>query len=200
MIDIYLDLDDLLTDTARTFHSKLFPHISNLEFHRLMEVHKKCSDFPIVKNNPEIYSRLLEYINSNLFNEKIKPIQENVDFFNQIHHHNWRIAGYMTARPIIVENGTKKWIQKHWLPNVEIYYKPSNKYHISDAQWKIWLLKELSSSWILVDDNMDLLWIKDNSTHGIVIYSPFKENYNFIDKNLGIYSDISWILNHITIC
>jgi hypothetical protein len=65
---------------------------------------------------------------------------------------------YITSRPSIVVEGTKRWLDKHGFPEAELVTRPMSKIKINGNAWKADILKQqfpLISG--LVDDNPEII-------------------------------------------
>lgn len=192
-MNIYLDIDDVLADTARHLWSKIFWNSWANDLPILMKKYKRFSNFPWVKDDANMYAKYLEAINSNEFQEEISPIEENMDAVKQIHANVWKVVWYITTRPKTVTLWTERWIKNHWLPSLQITHKP--KTDISDWKWKTNFLSNQDFSWFLVDDNTDILQFDKKISYSVIIYSPFAEvGERYFSKKAGICSSLDLVI------
>lgn len=154
-----LDIDETLSRTTRFWMEQLqkrFGNPENLTPDALMEKYGYAENVPYWQI-PEALKLMDLYRHSNEFQETI-PLIENSNFVIQKINERMPIAIYITARPSVVEEGTKKWLAKHNFPEAIIITRPKNVSVEKTSEWKTRILENLYPEIIgIIDDQPALV-------------------------------------------
>jgi len=163
VVGIALDIDDTLGDSNLSWFSNLLS-FKNIEGETAESLIKKHAHVEEVAdwNTPEAFEFMGELIHSSEFNEAIPLIGNANHVVNEINK-KVPIVAYITARPAMVAEATKRWLRRHGLPEAPLIMRPPTIEVSKDDlekrnQWKSKLLNYLYPEVRgIVDDNLGLV-------------------------------------------
>lgn len=189
---IALDIDETLSDTAYDFFSKCIVEYGNpeeLTIEELLAKYRYSYNVPYWPTKQDA-EWVKNYFESN-------EIQKGIPLIDNSNEHVQNLAEivpinkYVTARPEVVENGTRNWLDKHSFPDVEIILKPMSVNPEDGNKWKAGVLVDLYPEIIgIVDDNPGLIEFLPSDYKGVVFLYNYSENY---ETDLNVISCENWI-------
>ena len=154
-----LDIDGTLSCTTRCWFEQLQIKFGSPEGFSIEEIVTK---YTYAENVPfwqtkEAFVWMEESRNSDKLQETL-PLIENSNFIVQKINKIIPIVAYITTRPQLVIQGTKKWLKKHNFPQKEIIAKPVKISHREGNKWKAKVLEMLYPQIVgIIDDNLGLV-------------------------------------------
>ncbi len=186
-----LDIDNTLSQTnlwwAQRLHEK---HGSpeGLSPKQAIEKYGLSSNVPYWKNSADAQKWMEEQRHSNQTQEEYEVLEEAKEAVLEINK-IIPIQCYLTARPDSVENGTKKWLEKHGFPKAEVIMRPGKMPHAGGNSWKAKTLESLYPEIIgLIDDDPDILAKLSTSYKGKI----FLLNSKFTTSSKNVFACKSW--------
>lgn len=157
---IALDIDETLSDTISSYFQIImdeFGNPENLSAAQMADKYRHSSKVPYWKDD-EMITRFREGLRrSHDVFANLKPIKgsaENVQKINEI----IPIKAYITARPQMLTQTTKNWLESNNFPQAPVYLSPDDYDFSKTSIWKAEKLLELYPEVIgIVDDNPDFI-------------------------------------------
>lgn len=194
---IALDIDETLCWTIGHLvgeMQKLFGNPENLSIEALIAKYRFTKHVPYWQT-PEIKKWLDDYRESSKLKEGLPLMigaQNAVREINKI----IPVVAYITARPEVVADGTKIWLDKHDFPNGEIILRPMHIDHDFGNPWKAQVLHELYPYVLgIVDDNPSLVkHLPKNYLGNILVFGGGVEN-----NSNNIFNCLTWpeVINRV---
>jgi uncharacterized HAD superfamily protein len=156
---LVVDIDETLSWTVGYWFDELQKKFGNPEKLTSQELVTKYRYFQNVPywQTSDILKWTNEAINSNELQELL-PLIENANHVVEKINKIIPIVGYMTARPEVILEGTKKWLAKHSFPEAEILLRPNEIPHEHGRIWKARVLEALYPEVLgIIDDNPNLV-------------------------------------------
>jgi len=178
---IALDIDDVLSHTDSHWIEKMRTRFGTPEDLTAEEIrdryHGRFENIPSW-STPEALAVIDEFLHSNEFQETI-PLIEHSDHAVKKINDIIPIVAYITARPISVYEGTRRWLERHAFPPAPLVFRPLDIHHEKKNLWKAELLRDLYPQVVgIVDDHPELpkqlkhigykgkLYLYDSGQHG----------------------------------
>jgi phosphoglycolate phosphatase-like HAD superfamily hydrolase len=156
---IALDIDDTLSDSLHFYMSEILKKFGvpkNMSVDDIIQKYKFTALVPEWQT-PEIEAWIVEKSRSNDFQEMITVMPGAVEAVQAIHQ-VVPVRMYITSRPSLVVEGTKRWLEKHGFPEAEVVTRPESKTKIDGNAWKSQILQErYPSIGAIVDDNPEII-------------------------------------------
>jgi hypothetical protein len=153
-----LDIDDTLSYTDYYWFEQMRLRFSNpekLSHKRLIEKYKRISNVPYWQTE-KAGKFMGKLFYSNKFQAAITPVRKASTAINKINKKT-PIVAYITARPVAVYGGTKKWLIKNRFPDAPIVLLPKSLMQRKRHAWKARLLKFLYPEVLgIIDDHPSL--------------------------------------------
>jgi uncharacterized HAD superfamily protein len=189
---IALDIDDTISDTLHHFVRLLQEKFPNPEHASIDEVIGKYKIVPhmLFWQTPEVKAWLEAQAISNEAQENVAVITgapEIVTKLNTV----VPVRMYITSRPSIVTEGTKRWLEKNNFPPAPVMTRPHSKHKIDGNAWKAEILKKMYPSVVgIVDDNPEIVGALGKEYPGIVFL--FGNHYNNVPVGATTVICPSW--------
>lgn len=186
-----LDIDETLSWTIGYWMEELtkkFGNPENLSVKQLVKKYRYTKHVPYWQT--EEVKAWIELSRHSDPLQVILPLIENSDKIVQKINTIIPIVAYITTRPESIINGTKKWLQKHNFPLVEVIAKPLDIPLEDGNKWKAQVLEYLYPEVIgIIDDNPELVdFLQDDSPGRIYLY----DNIDHPRKGANIIPCKSW--------
>ncbi len=155
---IALDIDDTLSNTTRYFIKRLQEKFGNPENLAVDEMIEKYQIMPNISYwQTEEIRKWMDEQGTNETQEKYDVLENALDVVREINKIR-PVRMYITSRPSLVVEGTKRWLDNMGFPPAELVTRPMSKIKINGNAWKAEILKarfpEISG---LVDDNPEVI-------------------------------------------
>ena len=156
-----LDIDETLSSTNNHWfeHMFKFHKLEGITIEEAIKRYKYVEEVPEWRV-PETLEHMQQTVHSNEFNENL-PIIEGADKTVREIDKLVPIIAYITARPVTVVDGTRKWLDNHKFPKAEIITRPEiveyDDFNLHKNRWKAQALAILYPEVLgIVDDNVVL--------------------------------------------
>ena len=185
---IAVDIDETLSDTTKYWFDEIskLANPENLSPEEIKKKYRYTHQVPYwqteeisnwldgkLKDN-ELQKELLLIENSNLLLQKINELIP--------------VVAYITARPEIVAEGTKHWLDKHNFPKAKLICKPNNE-TLGGNEWKANILKDMYPQVLgIIDDNPKLAEALGEDYKGVLFLYDHEE----IKSNANVVSCLTW--------
>ena len=123
-----LDIDETLSYTTKWWFGTMiekFGNPENLTAEEIYHKYRHSSKIPYWQTD-EVKEWLEERRFDDSIQEEFDLIEENANILVQKVHKIVPIFAYITARPLAVGNGTKKWLEKYNFPKAELVQRPND--------------------------------------------------------------------------
>lgn len=154
-----LDIDEVLSWTARLWMEEMleeFGNPENLSIKEMIAKYRYAQHVPYWQTE-EAVKWMKEKRDCNEFQQKISLVEDSNHIAQKIDK-IIPVVAYITVRPQSVVDGTKKWLDKHGFPDVEIIARPPEVRHADGNKWKAQVLEffypQVSG---IIDDNPVLI-------------------------------------------
>jgi hypothetical protein len=174
---LLLDIDDTISHTKKMYFETLMRDHSNPENLTVDEMIARYNLTNFVsywadEKSFEIHNRLMANAEAHADLELREGALESINKINE----KLAIAGYLSARPEVIHQTTKDWIQRKGLPEAEVILRPN---YVNDSNaWKAAVLEFLWPEVIgIVDDNQGLVDKLHRGYQGVLFV------YNYAGQN-----------------
>lgn len=186
-----LDIDETLSFTIGYMVEKLMEGLGNPENLTVEEIIKKYKHTDKIPYwQGEKADVILESIrNSNEVQGNLPLINNSGDTVNKINK-IVQIVAYITVRPKVIYEGTKRWLQKNSFPEANLVTKPDKILRKGGNEWKAKVLEYLYPEVLgIVDDNPDLAkYLSKNYKGTVFLYN----NTEILNKDIRVISCKDW--------
>ncbi len=153
---IALDIDDVLSHTDSHWIEKMkekFGNPNGLTTEKIRDqYHGRFENIPSWSTK-EALTAIDEFLHSNEFQEEI-PLIEKANHAVEKINTVIPIVAYITARPVSVYEGTRRWLEQHAFPDAPLIFRPLDVHHETKNLWKAELLQFLYPEVVgIVDDH-----------------------------------------------
>ncbi len=156
---IAVDIDEVLSQTALFWMdiiNKKFGNSENLSSGELFEKYKLTKNIP-GWDTGEMNGLLEDMRIGNKFYENIPAIENSVEYLNKINK-IIPVHCYLTSRPQIISEGTKKWLSDNGFPDREVIMRPNEISTNKGNEWKAEVLTSLYPNVVgIIDDNPEMI-------------------------------------------
>ena len=184
---IALDIDETLSRTIWYLVSEMqkkFWNPENLSAEKLIAKYRYTQHVPYWQSD-EAKQRIHDEIHSSALQEELPMIEWAKQFVNKINK-IIPITAYITVRPTVVFEWTKKRLQKNWFPQAPIIMKPESIKKEQGNEWKAKVLEKLYPKILGIIDDND--WLVDYIGHeykwSIFLYSHNSIKQEHKNKNV----------------
>ncbi len=195
---ILLDIDETLSHTRVRYFEMYVKELGNpeqLTYETFVKNYGHTSRVPYWKTHPKF-----EELNGTItVNESVHA---NVELISGVDDYLRRlgqivpIAGYLTARPNVLQNVTEQWIAKHGLPMAPTILCP--RYVGNKHAWKAEILDYLEDEVLgIVDDNQDLLPEISNGYKGTIFVYEYAGQIDRPELDIVPCADWESVLNAV---
>ena len=139
-----LDIDDTLSHTDNHWYDEMLTKFGNPENITRKEVLARYGAFENVPywQGEEAMAAIDRFMHSNEFQETI-PLIEDANHMVARVNEIVPVVAYITARPVSVQEGTRKWLLRHGFPAAPIIFRPLDTEHARKNVWKAEVLDAL---------------------------------------------------------
>ncbi|MCX6722664.1 MAG: hypothetical protein NT094_01175, partial [Candidatus Staskawiczbacteria bacterium] len=174
---IAVDIDEVLSQTALSWMdivNKKFGNSENLSAAELLKKYKLTRNVPGWQNG--IINDFLESMRvSNEFYENIAVIENSIEYLNKIDK-IIPVHCYLTTRPQVIFEGTKKWLKDNGFPDRDVIMKPNEIPTKDGNAWKVGVLDSLYPDIVgIIDDNPEVIDLLPETYKGTVLLYGHKE-------------------------
>ncbi len=197
---IAIDIDDTLADTRQYYFEKLYKQfgtVDGLSLRDLIEKYTFTENVPAWKT-PEVLLWIQEDSTSNQTQQDMPVMAGALDAVTKINT-ILPVRMYITSRPSVVVEGTKRWLAHHGFPDAEIVTRPYSEVKIHGNSWKADILKvQYPSVSGIIDDNPEIIEALGPEYQGRVYI--FSKSSQHLDENQKISYCLTWddVLSAIT--
>ena len=186
-----LDIDETISYTVLHWFEELIKHFGNPENLSAKELIAK---YRYGQNVP--YWQSKEALNWMENFRRTSKVHENVPLIENSNHFVIElnkivpVVLYLTTRPKAVERGTRKWLNTHKFPNLDVIFKPNKIPTERGNEWKAKVLEGLYPEIVgIIDDNPSLVQNLSRSYKGTVFLYDNNESPR---KDLNIIPCKTW--------
>jgi hypothetical protein len=151
--------DDTLADTRQYYFEKLYKQfgtVDNLSLEELIKKYEYTERVPAWQT-PEVLVWIQEDSQLNQTQQDMPAVTGAVEAVNKINT-VLPVRIYITSRPSVVVEGTKRWLAQQGFPEAEVVTRSLSQVKIHGNAWKAQILKERYPSIIgIVDDNPEIV-------------------------------------------
>ncbi len=176
-IGLAVDIDETLSWTLKYWVEKMAEKFGNPENLSVLEIIKKYRYSQNVPywQTPQAEEWMETHRNSNEIQEILPLIEDSNHYLNKIDA-IVPVRMYLTIRPQVVVDGTRKWLKQHGFPEAEIVARPN---HISNKDGNIWKAKFLEEKYPyisgIIDDNPSVVTNLSKRYEGVVFLYDIKD-------------------------
>ena len=177
---IAVDIDEVLSQTALFWMdivNNKFGNSENLSSTKLFKKYKLTKNVPGWQS-VEINDFLEGMRVSNEFYKDIPVIGNSVEYLNKIDK-IIPVSCYLTIRPQVISNGTKKWLKDNGFPDREIIMKPNEIPTKDGNTWKVRILTSLYPNVSgIIDDNPEVADLLLSKNYKGIVFLYGYEKYH----------------------
>jgi uncharacterized HAD superfamily protein len=174
-----LDIDETLSWTVGYWMEQMlinFGNPENLTPHELVKKYRYSQNVPYWQT-PEGYKWIEEKRRDNSIQIDI-PLIENANLVVQEINKIIPIVAYVTARPVVIKEGTQQWLKKHKFPDAPIIMAPDSIKIEGRSEWKARVMETLFPEVLgIIDDNPEFIDFLSKDYPGtIFLYDNYEYN------------------------